>query len=192
MQKLFDEVKSLDRRCYEKFFLNEDILMEHAAEGMASYIRSRFEKNAKIIIVCGIGNNGADGMALARLLQGAYNVFIYYVGVPKSKMAVLQKKRAKSVGVKECHEIFECDVLVDAIAGTGFHGSFDDELSTLVEKMNEAKAFKIACDIPSGYRFFADATLTMGALKKSMFLDSAKDYIGEIKVIDLGVSREIY
>lgn len=192
MQKLFEEVASLDRRCCEEFFLNEDILMEHAAEGMASYIRTHFKKNTKIIIVCGSGNNGADGIALARVLHGNYNVFLYHAKAPKSKMAILQKKRAQSISVRECSEISHCDILVDAIVGTGFGGSFDDELNSLLAKMNETKAFKIACDVPSGYGFFADVTLTMGALKKSMFLDSAKDFLGKIEVIDLGLSREIY
>lgn len=192
MQKLFEEVASLDRRCYDEFFLSEDILMENAAEGMASYIRTHFEKNSKVIIVCGSGNNAADGMALARILHGDYDVFIYHAKAPKSKMALLQKKRASSVNVRECSEIFDCDILVDAIVGTGFNGSFEDGLNSLLTKMNKTKAFKIACDVPSGYKFFADVTLTMGALKRSLFLDSAKDFVGKVEVLNLGVSREIY
>lgn len=58
--------------------------------------------------------------------------------------------------------------------------------------MNNSKSFKIACDVPSGYKFYADMTLTMGALKKSMFLDYAKEFVGDIKVLDLGIARDIY
>ncbi|MFA5234220.1 MAG: NAD(P)H-hydrate dehydratase [Sulfurimonas sp.] len=192
MQKLFDEVASLDKRCYEEFFLNEDILMEHAAGGMAWYIRSNFKKNSKVIIVSGSGNNGADGIALARLLHLDYDTSIFYAKKPASEMALLQHKRALSIGVKECTKLQECDVLVDAIVGTGFSGEFNDEIASLIKEMNSLDAFKIACDIPSGYRFAADVTLTMGALKKSMFMDSAKEFVGEIKVINLGISREIY
>ncbi|WP_310440996.1 NAD(P)H-hydrate dehydratase [Sulfurimonas sp.] len=192
MQKLFDEVASLDKRCYEEFFLSEDILMEHASSGMAEYIRSNFKNNSKIIVVCGGGNNGADGIALARLLHPDYDVSIYYAKKPTSKMALLQAKRAKAVGVKECKKLKECDVLVDAIVGTGFNGEFNDELKTTLKEMNSLRAFKIACDIPSGYKFIADVTLTMGALKKSMFLDEAKEFVGEIKVLNLGVGRDVY
>ncbi|MDD5157986.1 NAD(P)H-hydrate dehydratase [Sulfurimonas sp.] len=192
MQNLFDEVVSLDRRCYEEFFLSEDLLMEHAAGGMAAYIRENFPKNSKIIVVCGASNNGADGLALARILHGDYAVSIFYANKPKSAMALLQEKRAKSIGVRECREIEDCAVLVDAIFGTGFGGELSTELSILIEKMNQIKAFKIACDIPSAWVFKADVTLTMGALKKSMFLDETKERIGEIKVIDLGVSRSFY
>ena len=192
MQKLFDEVASLDKRCYDEFFLSEDILMEHAAGGMAEYIRNNFKKNSKIVIVCGSGNNGADGIALSRLLHSDYNVCLFYAKKPASKMALLQQKRALAIGVRESAELEACDVLVDAIVGTGFSGEFSKEITSIIEDMNALDAFKIACDIPSGYRFFADVTLTMGALKKSMFLDSAKDVLGEIKVLDLGVSRDIY
>lgn len=192
MQKIFEEVASLDARCYEEFFLSEDLLMEHAASGMAEYIRAHCDKGAKVIIVCGSGNNGADGIALARLLHGIYNVALFCLKKPASKMALLQHKRAKSVGVKEIEKLEPCDVLVDAIVGTGFNGVFSPEIQKTLEEMNSAKALKIACDVPSGYLFYADVTLTMGALKKRMFLDSAKEFVGKVEVLDLGVSRDIY
>jgi len=192
MQKLFDEVASLDKRCYEEFFLSEDILMEHAASGMARYIRNKFRKNSKIVVVCGSGNNGADGVALARLLHKTYDISIFWAKKPVSKMALLQQSRALSVGVKEIAKLESCDILVDAIVGTGFSGSLSSELHTLIDEMNLQEAFKIACDIPSAFSFRADITLTMGALKKSMFLDEVKDSMGEIEVLELGVSREVY
>lgn len=191
MQKVFDEVASLDKRCYEEFALSEDLLMEHAANGMASYIRESFKRGSKVVIVCGSGNNGADGIALARLLYGDYEAKIYHAKEPKSQMAKLQKKRCDAIGVKAIESLEECDALVDAIVGTGFSGEFSDELKSLISHMNENSAFKIACDVPS-CGFYADVTLTMGALKKSMFLDSQKEFVGEIRVLDLGVAREIY
>ncbi|MCD6432701.1 MAG: NAD(P)H-hydrate dehydratase [Sulfurimonas sp.] len=192
MQKLFNEVQNLDVRCYEEFDLSEDILMEHAADGISQFIRTKFEKNSKVIVACGSGNNGADGIALTRLLHGDFDVTVFYVKEPKSAMAILQDKRAKSISIPTCHELFKCDILVDAIVGTGFSGEFDDGMAELIEKMNSLKAYKIACDVPSGYKFYADTTLTMGALKKDMFLDSHKEFVGEIKVVDLGISRDIY
>ena len=201
MQKLFDEIGFLDKRCYEEFGLSEDILMEHAASGMAEYIRNKFEKKSKIIVVCGSGNNGADGIALARLLHSDYNVRIFFVKEPKSPMAILQNARAHAIGVKVTIELYHCDVLVDAIVGTGFKGAFNYEANAVMQTINKLKAYKIACDIPSGLQvnggcdantFVADISLTMGALKKSMFSDSAKEVVGEIKVLDLGVTRSVY
>ena len=201
MQKLFDEVSSLDKRCYEEFGLSEDILMEHAADGMADFIRSKFEKGSKVIVTCGSGNNGADGIALARLLHVDYDASIFYAKKPKSEMALLQEKRASSLHVNVCTELEDCDVLVDAVVGTGFSGEFNGELKSIMKKMNSLKAYKIACDVPSGLKpngecaddtFIADMSFTMGALKKSMYLDEAKDFVGEIRVLDLGVSRSVY
>jgi len=201
MQRIFDEVATLDERCYKEFFLSEDLLMEHAAQGMASYIKNNFSSEKKIIIVAGSGNNGADGIALARLLHGDYDVSLLYAKDPKSPMALLQEKRARALHVKQLKEFQECDILVDALVGTGFNGEFNKELTDLLHVMNTSKAFKIACDVPSGLTksgecakasFYADVTLTMGALKKALFLDEAKEYVGTIKVLDLGVSRELY
>lgn len=192
MQKIFDEVVTLDNRCYDKFALSEDILMEHAAEGMASFIKNKFVKNSKITVVCGSGNNGADGIALARLLHGSYDVGIYYAKEVKSDMAKLQAKRANALDINILDELNDTDVLVDALVGSGFYGELSPKLATLMETMNKLDAYKIACDIPSAYKFYADITLTMGALKKSMFLDSHKEFVGEIEVLDLGVSRNIY
>ncbi|MFT7003508.1 MAG: hydroxyethylthiazole kinase-like uncharacterized protein yjeF, partial [Sulfurimonas sp.] len=132
MQKLFDEVGSLDKRCYEEFGLTEDILMEHAADGIASYIGDNFAKNSKVTIICGSGNNGADGIACARILHADYDVSIYYAKEAKSKMALLQVTRADAVGVKIVTKLEASDVLVDAIVGTGFSGEFNPELKELV------------------------------------------------------------
>jgi len=191
MQNLFEDVGPLDRRCYEKFALSEDLLMEHAAEGMAVYIRSNFAKGAKVIIAVGSGNNGADGITLARLLHNDYQVALLHVKEPKSPMAQLQKKRANAIGITETKELFDADIIVEAIVGTGFKGTFPQEIALLIENLNCAKAFKIACDMPSP-GFYTDLTLTMGALKKALFLDAHKDAVGEIKVIDLGISRTLY
>ncbi len=192
MQKLFDEVGSLDKRCYDEFGLSEDILMEHAAHGLASHIAHKFPKKSSVIVVCGSGNNGADGIACARILHGEYDVGIYYALEPKSEMAKLQARRAKVVGVKVIDELYESDVLVDALVGTGFRGELSPKLHVLMEIINSAKSYKIACDIPSAYAFYADITLTMGALKKDMYLDAKKEFLGKVEVVNLGVSREVY
>jgi len=69
MKNIFDEVGSLDKKCYAKFFLSEDILTEHAANAIALEIKQRFGQNASILIMCGGGNNGADGITLSRILH---------------------------------------------------------------------------------------------------------------------------
>ncbi|WP_457743528.1 NAD(P)H-hydrate dehydratase [Sulfurimonas sp.] len=206
MQNIFDEVASLDLRCYRDFFLSEDLLMEHAAQGMASYIKKNFSKKSTLTIVTGSGNNGADGIALARLLHRYFNISLFFAKEPKSKMALLQEKRVRALDIAIINELNrdtlkKSDIIIDALVGTGFDGEFNPKLTKVLTTLNAATAFKIACDVPSGLKrsgevatvtFVADLTLTMGALKKSLFLDEAKDFVGKIEVLDLGIAREHY
>ena len=201
MQKLFDEVNSLDKRCYEEFLLSEDILMEHASNSIASYINQNLSHKKSILIVCGSGNNGADGIALARLLHKKYDVKVFLLNSCNSKMAKLQYERARTLKIEFIDELFEAEIIVDCIFGTGLNKPLDEEVKDIIKQLNSFNSFKIACDIPSGINqigqidniaFVADVTLTMGALKTSLFSDMAKDYVGEIIVCDLGVQREVY
>ena len=201
MKRVFKEVGSLDRKCYEEFDLTEDILMEHAAEALKREIE-RSEKGKDVLIVCGPGNNGADGITLSRMIKGDFNVEILLPYGAKSKMAKLQLQRARKLNVKEIEKIDkEYDIIVDAIFGSGMNRELDDKIVSLIDKLNSMKAYKIACDIPSGIdfkgnisknAFIADITVTMGALKESLFTDLAKDFVGEIKVANLGVSSAFY
>ncbi|MEA3523050.1 MAG: NAD(P)H-hydrate dehydratase [Campylobacterota bacterium] len=201
MQNIYNEVASLDKRCYKQFELSEDILMEHAADGMADYIRSHHNDEDKIIIVCGAGNNGADGIVLARLLMIDYEVSIIMPFGVKSPMCHLQLRRANALHVNIIDTLEPCDIIVDALFGSGFSGTFNDKTQILLQQMNSIDARKIACDMPSGLHldgtledssFRADITLTMGALKRGMYSDKAKEMVGEIRVLDLGISRHLY
>ncbi len=201
MQKLFDEVNSLDKRCYEKFALSEDILMEHAASSMALYIEKKHKDKKSVLIVCGSGNNGADGIALARLLYKKFEVSVYLCSQAKSQMAILQEKRAKLLGINFVKELNPSDIIVDCIFGTGLNKPLSENYLKLIDTLNSFEGFKISCDIPSGLDkngcadksvFKAHFTITMGALKTSLYTDEAKDYVGKIIVANLGVQREVY
>ncbi len=201
MQNIFEEVGSLDQRCYEKFALTEDLLMEHAADGIADYIRQHFPLGSIITIVCGPGNNGADGIVLGRLLHQEYEIHLLLPYGASSPMCQLQLKRAELIGLTIETDLQDATVLIDALFGTGFNKAFDDEAQQLLWKINESKGFKIACDVPSGLHrdstlesstFQADVTLTMGALKRSLFSDTAKEFVGTVQVLDLGITRTLY
>ena len=201
MQKLFRSCYELDKRCYEEYGLTEDILMEHAAMGMEHYIRDLFVKGSSVLIVAGFGNNGADGIALARLLYHDYDVRLYLPFGVKSEMAALQLKRAEMIGMVKSEELSDADVIVDAIFGAGLSRELDDDTQFLLHRLDSFHGFKIACDIPTGVgedgrlmpmAFNADVTLTMGAYKEALYLDESKDFIGKIERIDLGVSSSLY
>jgi hydroxyethylthiazole kinase-like uncharacterized protein yjeF len=204
MQKVFKSVDYLDKRCYEKFLLSEDILMENAANSIASFIKSKFKSKSKILIVCGGGNNGADGVALARILYKDYKIKLYLLSPnSKGKMFQLQLNRFLAVGGKIIQNIKKSgyDVVVDAIFGSGLNRELDSNTIDIIDRLNSIKAFKIACDIPTGILssgtisrevFKANRTITMGSINAQLLNDNSKDFVGKIDVANLGVSRDIY
>lgn len=200
MQKVFHECYSLDKKCYEAYALTEDILMEHAASGLTLYIRNGFVKGSSVLIVSGKGNNGADGIALARQLHGDYNVRLCIPFGVKSDMAQLQLMRTTGLGIQVIEEIGDADVIVDALFGSGLNKPLNEETKHIIHQLNSFKGHKIACDIPTGVgeqglmpvAFMADVTLTMGARTEALYLDENKDAVGEIQCVDLGVSAQFY
>lgn len=201
MKKVFYEVNSLDKKCYEQLGLSEDVLMEHAALHMATFIENNFKEQSSVLIVCGSGNNGADGMALARLLLGKFQVFVYAPFELKSSMAKLQEKRAKMLDIRFIEQPLPCDITVDCLLGSGLNKPLDEFSVKLIRKLNAYKGYKIACDIPSGINadghissvcFMAHTTITMGALKSALFADGVKDFVGKIEVASLGIPSNVY
>ncbi|MCB4750076.1 MAG: NAD(P)H-hydrate dehydratase [Sulfurovum sp.] len=201
MQKLFKSCHKMDKRCYTKYDLNEDILMEHAAQGMATYIKEYFPKGSTILIVCGSGNNGGDGVVLARQLYSDYTVSLYVPFGTSSPIAKLQLKRTLRLGITLCDKIHEADIIVDALFGAGLNRELDEATQILLHQLNTLTGFKLSCDVPTGvgsdgrlmpFAFKADVTVTMGALKESLYLDETKEVTGEIICTNLGVSRQMY
>ncbi|WQX73805.1 NAD(P)H-hydrate dehydratase [Helicobacter pylori] len=204
MLSVYEKVDALDKRAIEEWFLSEDILMENAAMALERAVLQNASLGAKVIILCGSGDNGGDGYALARRLIGRFKTLVFEMKLAKSPMCQLQKERAKKVGVvikawEEKNEDLECDVLIDCVVGSAFKGELEPFLD--FESLSQKARFKIACDIPSGIdskgrvdkrAFKADTTISMGAIKSCLLSDRAKDYVGELKVGHLGVFNQIY
>ncbi len=201
---MYEKVNALDKRAIEELFLSEDILMENAAMALERAVLQNASLGAKVIILCGSGDNGGDGYALARRLAGRFKTLVFEMKPAKSPMCQLQKERAKKVGVviktyEEKNEDLECDVLIDCVVGSAFKGELEPFLD--FESLSQKARFKIACDIPSGIdskgrvdkgAFKADTTISMGAIKSCLLSDRAKDYVGELKVGHLGVFNRVY
>ncbi|GAA7475802.1 NAD(P)H-hydrate dehydratase [Helicobacter pylori] len=204
MLSVYEKVNALDKRALEEFNLSQDILMENAAMALERAVLQNASLGAKVIILCGSGDNGGDGYALARRLVGRFKTLVFEMKPAKSPMCQLQKERAKKVGVVikawgEKNEDLECDALIDCVIGSAFKGGLEPFLN--FESLSQKACFKIACDIPSGIdskgrvdkmAFKADMTISMGAIKSCLLSDRAKDYIGELKVGHLGVFNPIY
>ncbi|MCQ2876975.1 NAD(P)H-hydrate dehydratase [Helicobacter pylori] len=204
MLSVYEKVDALDKRALEEWLLSEDILMENAAMALERAVLQNASLGAKVIILCGSGDNGGDGYALARRLIGRFKTLVFEMKLAKSPMCQLQKERAKKVGVvikawEEKNEDLECDVLIDCVVGSAFKGGLEPFLD--FESLSQKACFKIACDIPSGIdskgrvdkrAFKADTTISMGTIKSCLLSDRAKDYVGELKVGHLGVFNQIY
>ncbi|MCQ2716475.1 NAD(P)H-hydrate dehydratase [Helicobacter pylori] len=206
MLSVYEKVDALDKRAIEELFLSEDILMENAAMALERAVLQNASLGAKVIILCGSGDNGGDGYTLARRLVGRFKMLVFEMKLAKSPMCQLQKERAKKAGVvikayeeNALNQNLECDVLVDCVVGSAFKGELEPFLN--FESLSQKARFKIACDIPSGIdskgrvdkrAFKADLTISMGAIKSCLLSDRAKDYVGELKVGHLGVFNPIY
>jgi hydroxyethylthiazole kinase-like uncharacterized protein yjeF len=196
---VFKEVDTLDKKCYDRYHMSEDLLMEHAALGLKEALP---DEKKKVLIVSGAGNNGADGIALSRLISMYHDSYLFLPHGVKSPMAKLQLERAKALDVEIIEHIEEeYDIVVDALFGSGLSREIDAKTASLIKMLNSMKAYKLSCDIPSGINlegnilgeaFMADKTVTMGARKEGLYSDEAKEYVGEIVVADLGVARKQY
>ncbi|BEG57911.1 hypothetical protein NHP21005_15990 [Helicobacter sp. NHP21005] len=205
MQNLYESTQDLDNRACALYGLEPSILMENAASSLHQALEKRAGGLKKVLVVCGGGDNGGDGYALARRLQGGkFSVQVLSVKEPKSPLCQIQYQRALASRVEILPRLELCEqpeVVVDCLFGSGLKGALSPELQDLIAQLNALKALKIACDIPSGLdaqgfvesvAFRADMSVSMGALKSGLFSDFAKDFVGEVVVGDLGVGRGLY
>ncbi|MCV6609075.1 MAG: NAD(P)H-hydrate epimerase, partial [Campylobacterales bacterium] len=151
MKPIFDKVAYLDERAIKKYKMNGSVLMEHAALGLFCQIKQYMETGT-VLIVCGSGNNGGDGFALARLLlTNGYQPIVHMQNPPASDDAIEQYEILQNLDIPIIEDFSNMcvDVIVDALFGSGLNRNLEQWAVTLIEKMNSIKGYKIACDIPS-------------------------------------------
>lgn len=218
MQKLFFTTKELDLNAVKTFKIPSEILMENAACGIFAFLQKKFKKPLKkgkkptLLLLVGSGDNGADVLALARMASEAFNIFIFLCSESKSALNKAQLERIKAIN--EAHkdkikfikslekvESLKISCVIDGIFGAGFKGELDSSTKHILQEINKMECLKIACDISSGIAkngeitsiaFKADFTLSMGALKCALFLDSTADFVGKVKLISLGIPTNIF
>jgi hydroxyethylthiazole kinase-like uncharacterized protein yjeF len=187
-------------------------LMENAGSNIAQETTSRFLKDKKIAIFCGLGGNGGDGFVAARhLLAAGFKVTIVLVGRGRDisheaalkNWVILQSLQDKILlcEVTDSSVIpkVTADIVIDALLGTGTKGKLKPPISQVVEYINSLSAFKIAVDVPTGIdsdtgevlgtAVKANLTVTFHKVKKG--LEKAKKYVGELVVADIGLPQEI-
>ncbi|MCW4009566.1 MAG: NAD(P)H-hydrate dehydratase [Candidatus Bathyarchaeota archaeon] len=188
-------------------------LMENAGRNVAAEICSRFEKDQRIVIFCGLGGNGGDGFVAARhlLSMGFCRVAVVLVGKGKSithedalaNWVALQHLQdsipiVEVGGVSDLPQV-EVDVVVDALLGTGTKGKLKSPIAQFVNHINSLSAFKVAVDVPTGIDSdtgevlgnAVKADLTVTFHKPKAGLAAAKSYVGAVVIGDIGLPSEL-
>jgi hydroxyethylthiazole kinase-like uncharacterized protein yjeF len=203
-----DEMRTTDRVTSEKFGVPSLTLMENAGGGVAEYVLRRFPRVESIGVVCGKGNNGGDGFVAARKLYEAGKRVVVVLLADRSDVqgdaaAMLSRLPVQPVIVKngaefdgeKIRECFACDLLLDAILGTGVKPPVKGLYAAAIDRINAAKPPVFAVDIPSGanadavvpeehLRCRADAIVTFTAPRPAhVFGDLTR---GEIAVVPIG------
>lgn len=197
MQNIYDNPTDLEKLAKAQYSIPNLIMMENAARVMSNFILDLVQDKPQqhVLILCGKGNNGGDGYALARLLQDHVPVSIFCLEEAVSPDSISQAficRQLKIPVYTEFPEHIEPTVIVDCLLGTGFYGELKPYLQNVLDKVNRMPGIKIACDVPTGMCFRADYTITMGALKMSLYTDQAKAVCGEIILANLGLSQKLY
>lgn len=187
-------------------------LMERAATACYHWIRDRYTVQDLFIIFCGTGNNGGDGLAIARLLLAAgYRVQVYIAGVDTkgTQDFLINQKRLSEQDVslvRQLHSVNDLPVipvgtiLIDALFGTGLSRPPEGLLADLIRYINAAATTVIAIDMPSGLLadqhsdpsaaiIQANYTLSFQFPKLAFFFPENGGYVGEWVVLDIGLSQ---
>lgn len=136
MQKVFDNPAQLEKQAKEKYSIPPFLMMENAAKAMADFIKNLPIFPCHVVILCGKGNNGADGYALARLLNQTCNITIIATDAPSSEECTIQQQLAEKLGINAIpftNSITNADIIVDCIYGTGFHGELPQNARAILD-----------------------------------------------------------
>lgn len=210
------QMRVLDQAAIKRHGIQSLALMERAGHGVADAAAIVAERRrGQVVVVCGRGNNGGDGMVAARLLiERGYKVAIFLMGRPLDLSADARANWERLVpltthfyeitneaDLTPHHPTFaSASVIVDALFGTGLVRDLSGLAAHIVEYINAVKRPVIAVDIPSGLSadtgmplgaaVCAAQTVTFGLPKVGLFVGDAAEYVGAINVIDIGIPEE--
>ncbi len=190
--------------------------MERAGAGVVTHLLQYYGslKGKNVVVYCGKGNNGGDGLVVARLLQnkGAHLKVILFAPFKElSKDAktmhqrLTKKTKPSQILVLPNQKKFEswtegAHVLIDGLLGTGISSSVCAPYTSAIKTMNTSQAYTVAIDIPSGLdgqtgarlgsAVEADLTVTFGCPKIGLYVGDAIDLVGQIEVVDIGIPSQ--
>jgi len=217
------QMRSIDSKVINSFGIPGIVLMENAALAVVREIKNilipeekKSLRGQKAVILVGKGNNGGDGLAVARhlsVLGMEVNVFFFanpgdLGGDAKLNFDVFQKMGGKIVLVEDEKQIrlfklalMQSQVAVDALYGTGFKGDIPEVMVSFIDELNKAELPVVCVDIPSGLEadtgkvhriaVRGDMTVTFGLAKLGHFLGEGPMYTGRLAIDQISIPEQI-
>jgi hydroxyethylthiazole kinase-like uncharacterized protein yjeF len=209
-----EQMREADRRTIEDIGIPSIVLMENAGRQAVAAMEAAFEELASshVVVVCGRGNNGGDGFVVARtLIQRGVDTSVFLLGSvadvrgdARTNLEVLGRIGMTVVEITnaqewELHfgELSECDLVVDAILGTGVHGRLTGLLETVVADLNALGVPIVSIDLPTGVSadtpaldgpaVEASMTVTLAAPKIPLIFPPADSHAGDLVIADIGI-----
>jgi ADP-dependent NAD(P)H-hydrate dehydratase / NAD(P)H-hydrate epimerase len=208
------QMREADRRTIDDIGLPSIVLMENAGRQAVAAMEAAFDDLATshVAVICGRGNNGGDGFVVARTLaQRGVQATVFLLasvadvrGDARTNLEVLGRIGLTVIEIAnaqdwELHftEVSECDLVVDAIVGTGFHGPLTGLIETVVADVNGLGVPIVAIDLPTGVSadtheidgtaIEASMTVTLAAPKIPLVFPPADTYAGDLVIADIGI-----
>jgi NAD(P)H-hydrate epimerase len=212
------QMRDADRRTIEEIGIPGIVLMENAGRQVVAAMEASFEEleERQVAVLCGRGNNGGDGFVVARTLaQRGVDVSVFVLGDlsqikgdARTNLEVLGHLGLSVVEINdsqawELHfsEIGACDIIVDALFGTGLKTPLQGLLETVVADVNSSGIPVVSVDVPSGlsadtHEVIGDCvnatmTVTLGAPKIPLVVPPAELHSGDIVIADIGIPAEV-
>ena len=208
------EMRQIDQDTIEDIGIPGIVLMETAGSAIVRAIEQHYPTAQRISILVGKGNNGGDGLVIARqLAHTGHDVYIFLVSPADSFTgeAAINLQIAKNLGLrieailgeKEAWKrwMTNCELLVDAIFGTGLRGAVRDPIATFVDAINNLSTPILSVDLPSGLDadsgnplgicVRADRTVTIGLPKRGLLVHPGAELAGKLEVVDIGFPTQV-
>jgi len=205
-----DQIREADQRTIAEKKITSVALMERAAQAFTHWFSQKFSKlERKILICCGPGNNGGDGVAIARLLyEQQYSVAVWIVS-PENKLSpdfqANKQRLPNSISVTTITDksnipnVVSFDIIVDGLFGTGLARPVSGIFAAVINSINSTAAVIVAIDVPSGLYsekpnlpedaiIAANYTICFELPKLAFLLPQNEKYVGEWHVVPIGLS----
>lgn len=194
------EMKKFDKFTIEKIGIPSIVLMERASLAIRDIVLKRHYDLSNVVVVAGYGNNGGDGLAVARLLKiERANVTIINVGNSKHESSERATQRKictyyKIPTTDDLSALNDATLIVDAIFGVGIDRPVAGEYLEAIQAINQTTATTVAVDVPSGLNsdtgtplneaVRADLTVAIAFNKLGFGTNPGKEHVGEVVVAD--------